>query len=94
MKKNNTYITYKIQGHKWTPCGELHADAQSLLALCKILKEENPYMRLGQIAFNVCDIWWPDETEQYRSSEYDPFYIDDRSIDFILRVLYDVANNN
>ena len=57
MKKN---ITDKIQGHKWTPCGELHADAQSLLALCKILKEENPYMRLGQIAFNVCDIWWPD----------------------------------
>jgi len=90
MKK----ATYMIQGHKWTPRGEIYTDAQSLIDLFGTLQEENPYMRLGQIAFNVCDIWWPDETEQYRGSEKDPFYRDDLVEDFVLAVMYDISNNN
>lgn len=46
--------------------------------LLEVSKEKNdhPYLRYGQVLFNVLYVHWPDIANQVRGTASDPFYFD------------------
>lgn len=43
----------------------------------------HPSLRLGQTVFNTMLEFYPEKAEQYRGSDLDPFYRDERVKDFL-----------
>jgi hypothetical protein len=52
------------------------------------LTEDRPeYERLGQRAFNLLYSTHPEIANQIRGTKYDPFYVDSKIVDFLVKLL-------
>ena len=48
-----------------------------------VYMHDHPQQRKGQAAFNVMWYMFPDIADEFRGSELDPFYHDERTLDFV-----------